>query len=161
MNFTGATLIRGTQQQVWDVLLDPEALRQCLPGCKRFEEVSPGTYEATVTLGIAAVKGSYNGRVTIGERDEPSSYKLSVEGTGSNGTIRGTGSITLVPTPDGTSVQWAADAQIGGPIANVGQRLIGGVSKVVAGEFFKCMERQLGQSSAVAAAAAAEKAEGA
>ncbi len=159
MNFTGATLIRAPQQRVWDILLDPEALHHCLPGCKRFEEVGPGAYEVTVTLGIAAVKGTYNGRVTIGERDEPNSYKISVEGSGSNGTIRGAGSITLVPTAEGTSVQWAADAQIGGPIANVGQRLIGGVAKVVAGEFFKCMERQLEQSSAIAATA--EKAEGA
>lgn len=159
MNFTGTTLIRAPQQQVWNVLLDPDALHNCLPGCKRFEEIAPDTYEATVTLGIAAVKGTYNGKVTIGERDEPSSYKLSVEGSGSNGTIRGTGSITLVATAEGTSVHWAADAQIGGPIANVGQRLIGGVAKVVAGEFFKCMERQLGQQSAVAGTV--DRAEGA
>ena len=144
MNFTGSTLIRAPQQQVWSLLLDPKALGNCLPGCKSFEEVAPDTYEATVTLGVAAVKGSYKGRVVIGERDEPNGYKLTVEGSGSNGTIRGTGSVTLVPTDEGTSVQWAADAQIGGPIANVGQRLIGGVAKVVAGEFFKCMQRQLG-----------------
>lgn len=161
MNFTGTTLIRAPQQQVWSVLLSPDALRDCLPGCRRFEEVGPDTYEATVTLGIAAVKGTYNGRVTIGERDEPNSYKLNIEGSGSSGTIRGSGSMTLVPTAEGTNVQWTADAQIGGPIASVGQRLLGGVAKVVAGEFFKCMERQLSGSQSAAAAAGAETEEGA
>ena len=157
MNFTGTTLIRAPQQQVWDVLLSPQALQACLPGCKRFEEIAPGTYEATVTLGIAAVKGTYSGRVTMGERDEPNSYKLEVEGRGSNATIRGTGTIRLAPAADGTTVEWTTEAQIGGPIASVGQRLLGGVAKVVAGEFFKCMERQL--SRPPTGAAAAEKTE--
>jgi carbon monoxide dehydrogenase subunit G len=159
LNFTGTTLIRAPQQQVWDVLLSPEALHACLPGCKRFEEIVPDTYEATVTLGIAAVKGTYNGRVTITERDEPNSYKLNIEGSGTNATVRGTGSISLAPTADGTNVQWTTEAQVGGPIASVGQRLLSGVAKVVAGEFFKCMERRLSQPEA--ANASAEMAEGA
>ena len=153
MNFTGSTLVRAPQQQVWDVLLSPAALRACLPGCKRFEEVGPGEYEATVTLGIAAVKGTYNGRMVIAERQEPDGYSLNVEGNGSNGTVRGAGSIRLVPTADGTTVQWTADAQIGGPIASVGQRLLGGVAKVVATDFFKRMERELSQSTTAGAVA--------
>lgn len=131
---------------MWRALLDPQALAQCLPGCQKLDEVAPDTYEAVVTMGIAAVKGTYNGKVRISDRNEPNQYTLSLEGSGSTGTVRGSGTIALSPAADGTSVHWAADAQIGGPIASVGQRLIGGVAKMIAGDFFKCMDARLAQA---------------
>ncbi len=148
MNFSGEALLHAAPEQVWSALLDPTALQQCLPGCQSLEPIGPDQYEATVTLGIAAVKGSYKGRVQITDKEEPTRYVLQVEGSGSTGTVNGTGTMVLTPTSEGTSVQWSADAQIGGPIASVGQRLIGGVAKLIAGDFFKCMDRQLAESVA-------------
>jgi carbon monoxide dehydrogenase subunit G len=130
--------------------MDPRALARCLPGCQRFEEVAPDVFEASVTLGIAVVKGTYNGKVQISEREEPNRYRLSLEGSGTSGSVRGSGTLTLSPVADGTSVHWEADVQIGGPIASVGQRLLPGVTKMVAGEFFKCMDGHLMQAQASA-----------
>lgn len=148
MNFTGEVTLHAPQGQVWHALLDPSALQTCLPGCQSLEETGPDVYQATVTLGIAAVKGTYKGQVRIADKEEPTRYALHIEGTGNQGTVRGTGTMTLAPTAEGTSVRWSAEVQIGGPIASVGQRLIGGVTKLVAGDFFKCMDRRLTEGAA-------------
>ena len=145
MNFSGDALLHAPQKQVWLALLDPAALAHCLPGCESLEEVGPDTYHAAVSLGLEAVKGKYSGQVKISDRDEPNCYTLALEGTGSSGTVRGTSTISLAPVVEGTSVHWTADVQIGGPIASVGQRLFGGVTKLVAGDFFKCMDAHLAQ----------------
>ncbi|MSQ23972.1 MAG: hypothetical protein EXR58_05415 [Chloroflexi bacterium] len=145
MNFAGDSLLHAPQQRVWDALLDPEVLAKCLPGCERLETTGPDTYSAVVSLGLAAVKGTYTGQVKISEKREPDQYVMAVEGTGSSGTVKGTATMTLSATTEGTSVHWNADVQIGGPIAGVGQRLFGGVSKLVAGEFFKKMDQHLTQ----------------
>jgi carbon monoxide dehydrogenase subunit G len=99
-------------------------------------------------MGVAAVKGTYEGHVQITDKDKPSRYGLALEASGSSGTVRGTGSVELDETQDGTSIRWTADAQVSGAIASVGQRLIGGVARMVADEFFKCIERQIGETSA-------------
>jgi hypothetical protein len=147
LNFAGDAVLHAPQADVWRALLDPAALAHCLPGCQRLDEVGPDTYEAVVTMGIAAVKGTYTGTVRISDREEPNRYTLSLEGAGSTGTVRGSGTIALSPSSEGTAIRWTADAQIGGPIASVGQRLIGGVAKLVAGDFFKCMDAQLAKGS--------------
>ena len=119
-----------------------------MPGCERFDVIAPDTFEAVVSLGIASVKGRYSGQVRITERDEPNQYTLSVEGSGSSGTVRGTGTIALAPAPDGTAIHWSADVQMGGPIASLGQRLFGGVTKLVASDFFKSMDGWIAQKPA-------------
>lgn len=143
MNFAGDAVLHVPQLDAWRALLNPAALAHCLPGCQRLDEVEPDTYEAVVTMGIAAVKGTYTGKMRISDREEPNRYTLTLEGSGSTGTVRGSGTIALSPAPDGTAVHWTAEAQVGGPIASVGQRLIGGVAKLIAGDFFKCMDAQL------------------
>ena len=148
MNFSGEALLHAPQQQVYDALLDPKSLAHCLPGCEKLDEVAPDVFEAVVSLGIAAVKGKYNGRVSITERQPPNRYAMVVEGSSSTGTVKGTGTIALSEAVDGTKVDWNADVQIGGPIASVGQRLFGGITKLVAGDFFKCMDGQLAQKTA-------------
>jgi carbon monoxide dehydrogenase subunit G len=145
LNFSGDALLHAPQQAVWEALLDPAALAHCLPGCESLDEIGPDTYRAVVSLGIAAVKGKYTGQVQITDRNEPTSYRLVIEGQGSNGTVKGSGTMTLSSAADGTTVNWSADVQIGGPIASVGQRLFGGVTKLVAGDFFKCMDAQIAQ----------------
>ena len=150
LNFAGDSLLHAPQDQVWEALLDPAALAGCLPGCQRFEEIAPDAYEAAVTLGIAVVKGTYIGHVQISDREAPNRYTLTLEGAGTTGTVKGSATIALSPAAEGTSVHWSADVQVGGPIASVGQRLLPGVTKLVAGEFFKCMDARLAQVGASA-----------
>lgn len=147
MNFAGDSLLHAPQDRVYAALLDPAALRGCIPGCQKLEEIEPDTFEASVTLGIAVVKGTYTGKVRVSEREEPNRFKLSLEGSGTSGSVKGAATMTLTPAAAGTSVHWEADVQIGGPIASVGQRLLPGVSKMIAGDFFKCMDSHLASST--------------
>ena len=101
-------------------------------------------YEATVKVGIAAVKGTYKGTLTITDKREPTHYKIILEGSGGSGFMRGEGTIDLEADGDATRVKWTGDMQIGGLIAGVGQRMLGGVGKMLIGQFFKCLEQRLG-----------------
>src|SRR6476620_10603741 len=85
------------RDKVWRFLLDPEVLKASLPGCERLEEVGPDEYEATMTIGIAMIKGKYDGKVKITDKDEPHSYKMAVEGRGPQGQVEGVGTIELEP----------------------------------------------------------------
>jgi hypothetical protein len=129
---------------VWDLLIDPEALKHCMPGCQRFEAVGADEYEVTLEVGIAAVKGTYKGKARMAEKDPPHRYKLIVEGAGRPGFVKGEGVLTLEEDGNETVVGVEGDAQVGGLIASVGQRLIGGVSKQMMGQFFNCLQGQLG-----------------
>ncbi len=140
-------------QQVWNLLLDPSVLSRLLPGVEKFDSVGPDRYEVVVKLGVGAVRGTYNGKVEIAEQKPPSSYRLRGEGKGAPGWAKGDVLFSLIPENGGTRVNAKADAQIGGAIAGVGQRMIEGVAKSMAREFFAAVERELsGQKVQVTAA---------
>ncbi|HEY3189791.1 MAG TPA: carbon monoxide dehydrogenase subunit G, partial [Solirubrobacteraceae bacterium] len=100
-------------------------------------------YKATMKIGVAAVKGTFEGKVKLSDQKPPESYKLSVEGSGAPGFIRGETVITLSDAGGGTRVSFNADVQVGGLIAGVGQRMLGGVSKMMADQFFNRMSQLL------------------
>lgn len=131
------------RQRLWDLLLTPEELQQCLPGCERLARVGPDTYEAALTVGAAAVKGTYTGRLQILDQDPPSRCRLRIEGTGTSGFIRGEAVLLLTEDPTGTTLAIEADAQVGGLIASVGQRMLAGVGRMLLGEFIKRVEAHL------------------
>jgi carbon monoxide dehydrogenase subunit G len=134
----GEAQIAAPRSRVWATLMDPDALQRCLPGCQRFEPVAPDEWEATMTVGLAAIKGTYAGRVRIGERQPETSYRLSVEGSGAGNRIRGSGVITLADGPHGgTLARYEGDAQVLGPLAAVGQRLMQPAAKLLAEQFFR------------------------
>ncbi|MBI3961323.1 MAG: carbon monoxide dehydrogenase subunit G [Deinococcus sp.] len=148
MNLSGTYVVKADQKMVWHTLLDPDALQHCLPGCQELVVQGPDQYQATLHIGIAAMKGTYTGKVQITERQELTRYKLLVEGTGSGGRVRGEGLLELAPAgPEGTKISYRGDAQVFGPIAAVGQRLLSGAARLLIGQFFKCLERQLGGGS--------------
>jgi carbon monoxide dehydrogenase subunit G len=121
-------------------LLDADALRQCLPGCQQFVEVGPNQWEATLSVGLAGIRGTYKGKVGITEPQPETAYRLSVEGSGSGNRIRGSAQITLSDTDDGgTLVDYDGDAQIAGTLAAVGQRLFEPAARMMADQFFRCM----------------------
>ena len=136
MKIEGSHEIPAPRQQVWDAFLDPARLRQAMPGCEKLEAVGDDEYKATMKIGIAAVKGTFEGKVKLSDKKEPDSYRMAVEGSGGPGFVRGEAAISLVEVPGGTRVDYNADVQVGGLIAGVGQRLLGGVSKMMADQFF-------------------------
>lgn len=131
------------RQRLWELLLSPEELRQCLPGCERLTQVGPDTYEATLTIGAAAVKGTYTGLLQILDQEPPSRCRILVEGTGTTGFVRGEAVVLLSEEPAGTALTIDADAQVGGVIASVGQRMLAGVGRMLLGEFVKRVEGRL------------------
>jgi carbon monoxide dehydrogenase subunit G len=139
MKIEGSHDIPAPRQKVWEAFLDPAILRQAIPGCERLDAVGDDEYKATLKIGVAAVKGTFEGKVKISDQQPPDSYRLAVEGSGGPGFVRGSTLITLSDIEGGTRVAYSADVQVGGLIAGVGQRMLGGVSKMMAEKFFGAM----------------------
>lgn len=139
MKLEGSYDIPVARDRVWAAFLDPEVLRQAIPGCEKLEAAGNGEYKATMKIGVAAVKGTFEGKVRLFDLKEPESYKMAVEGSGGPGFIRGETQISLADAGGGTKVSYTADVQVGGLIAGVGQRMLGGVSKMMADQFFNKM----------------------
>jgi uncharacterized protein len=149
MKLEGSYDIPAPRDRVWAAFLDPEVLRQAIPGCEKLEALGNDEYKATMKVGVAAVKGTFEGKVRLSDKKPPESYKMSVEGNGAPGFIRGDTVITLSDGDGGgTRVSYTADMQVGGLIAGVGQRMLGGVSKMMADQFFTRMGQLLTQGSA-------------
>lgn len=144
MKIDGSYTFKIPRQKVWDVLLNPEIMAQCMPGCEGLTEVGADQYEATMKIGIAAVKGAYKGKVAIKDKQPPSHYVLSAEGSGGPGFIHGDMAIDLEEKNGETVLKYSAEAKVGGLIAAVGQRMLGGIAKMVVDQFFKKVENFLG-----------------
>jgi hypothetical protein len=147
MKIEGSYDIPAARQRVWDAFLDPERLRQAIPGCERLEAVGDDEYKATMKIGVAAVKGTFEGKVKLADKQPPQRYRMTVEGSGGPGFIRGEAVMTLADGLDGgTTISYTADVQVGGLIAGVGQRMLGGVSKMMADQFFTRMTEIVAKS---------------
>jgi uncharacterized protein len=147
MKIEGAHDVPAPRQKVWDAFLNPEQLRQAIPGCEKLEALGNDEFKATMKIGVGAVKGTFEGKVKLTEKNPPNSYRMAVEGSGGPGFMRGEALISLSDIEGGTRVSYTADVQVGGLIAGVGQRMLGGVSKMMADQFFGRMS-QLLQASA-------------
>lgn len=128
---------------VWNLLINPEVVASCLPGCDRLEPIGEDRYRAALTLAVAAISGQYSGTVAIVDKRPPHSYRLAVEGSGNSGFVKGEATVELAEQPDKTTtVHVRGQAQVGGLIARVGQRLLGGVSKMMMDRFFACLQQK-------------------
>src|SRR5438093_4946310 len=143
MKLEGSYEVPAPRQTVWDAFLDPARLKQAIPGCEKLEAIGPDEYKATMKVGVGGVKGTFEGKVRLTEKKPPESYKMAVEGSGGPGFIRGETLIKLSDADNGTRVAYSADVQVGGLIASVGQRMLGGVSKMLADKFFRKMSELL------------------
>jgi uncharacterized protein len=148
MKLEGTYTFNAPRDVVYKLLLDPAALKACMPGCERLEETAPDVFEATMKVGVASVKGTFTGKVQMKERTPPSAFTMLVEGSGPAGFMKGEGHVELGDQGSTTEVKYSGEAQVGGLIAGVGQRMIGGVAKMLIGQFFKMMEERLGKGGA-------------
>lgn len=140
MKFEGKYTFKAPREKVWQVLLDPKILAQCMPGCEDLKEIGPDQYEANVKVGIAAVKGTYKAKISIKDKQPPNHYVLSGQGSGGPGFMQGDMVIDLEQEGGETLLKFSTDAKVGGLIAGVGQRMIGGIAKMMIDQFFKKME---------------------
>src|SRR5262245_47212830 len=143
MDITGSYAFNAPPDRVWDLLMDPIVLMSCIPGCQAFEPQGGDRYRVVMTVGLAAIHGTYNGTVLLTDKIEPVSYRLVVEGEGRGGFVKGNSAIALRADGETTIVDITATVQTGGPIARVGQRLISGVAKMMMEKFFACLQGKL------------------
>ena len=124
-------------------MLSASALRGCIPGCESFEMTGEGSYRVAMNVGMGAVRGRYQATVELSEVNSPESFRMTVQGKGSAGTIKGDGLVRLTEVDGATEVEVDGQVQVSGVIARVGQRLLSGVSKSLLGRFFDCMTEKV------------------
>jgi carbon monoxide dehydrogenase subunit G len=138
VKISGADVIDQPVDKVWDALLDPRVLVATIPGCERLEATGDHAYAMTVTAGVAAIKGTYDGSCALSDLEPHRSLVMRLSGSGAPGTIDATVTVAFSePAPGQTQVAYDADAVVGGMVGGVGQRMLTSVSKRMAGEFFR------------------------
>lgn len=161
MDFSGEYRIPAPRQAVWDALNDPEILKRCIPGCESLEKEGDNVLKASVRMRIGPVSARFGGKVTLSEIDPPNGYRISGEGQGgAAGFAKGGAVVKLTDDGGATVLNYTADAQVGGKIAQVGARLIDGTAKKLADEFFGKFAEVVGAGAAPAAGADSPAAEG-
>jgi len=148
MKIEGSADILAPRERVWAAFLDPDILAQALPGCEKLEAIGPNEYKATMKVGVAAIKGTFEGKVKLSDLEPPNRYRMAVEGSGGPGFVRGDAGMQLSDVDGGTKVSYDADVQVGGLIASVGQRMLGGVTKMMLDQFFTRMTELLASKPA-------------
>jgi carbon monoxide dehydrogenase subunit G len=162
MKISGATTLTASPAEVWDAFHDPDVLARTLPGCESLEPVGEDRYRLTLTAGVAAIRGRYDGEVALSEQQPPDAFLLRAWGAGVPGTVSADVRVRLAPGAEGgTQLAYDADAVVGGPIGGVGQRMLAGVSKKLAGQFFANVDDAIGGVGRAAAPAAGGVAAGA
>jgi hypothetical protein len=142
----GTRRLAVSQQQAWDALNDPEVLKACIPGCDKVEATGENQYAIGMAVKIGPVAARFNGKIMLNDVMPPNSYTLNFEGQGGPaGFGKGSAKVLLAPPEEGAGcvLNYSASAQVGGKIAQVGQRLIDGVAKSMAEDFFKRFEGEM------------------
>ena len=138
MTMNGEVQLAAPTQTVWEKLNDVATLKACIPGCESLEKTSDNEMEAVATVKIGPVKAKFKGKVTLSDLDPPNGYKISGQGDGGvAGFAKGGATVKLTPKDGGTLLAYDVEAQIGGKLAQLGQRLVNGAAKKVADDFFQ------------------------
>lgn len=146
MQMNGTRQLVATADQAWQALNDPEMLKACIPGCDKFEAVTDRQYAMGVSIRIGPVSAKFSGTVTLDEVVPPSSYVIHFEAQGGvAGFGKGSSKVQLVPNDQGVELQYQVESQVGGKLAQVGQRLIDVAAKSLAEDFFKRFEAKLAE----------------
>jgi hypothetical protein len=143
MDIAGTYTFSAPLDRVWTLLMDPQVISTCIPGCEGFEPTGEDRYKARLNVALAAISGSYEGTIVISDKVPGTSYRLTAEGQGRPGFVKGSAAISLREEGTATVVDVQGTVQTGGPVARVGQRLIGGVSKMMMDRFFSCLQGKL------------------
>jgi uncharacterized protein len=143
MKLQGAALLSAPRELVWQSLTDTAFLAKCLPGAQELTPDGPGRYKVSMKMGIAAFSGKFEGAVHLADQHCPESFKMSVEGRGAAGFMKGEGTLTLREKGGQTEVQYNGKAQVGGVIASVGSRMIEAAAKKIVQQFFDAAAAEL------------------
>jgi carbon monoxide dehydrogenase subunit G len=142
MNLEGSHTINAPRARVYESLVDPQVLQQCIPGCENLERTSEGIYAMKIRARVGPIKGLFNGTVRMEDLREPEHYRLVVEGKGTTGFLKGSGDLDLEDEGDTTVIGYTGEMQVGGMIASVGQRMVLSAARMMASKFFSALEEQ-------------------
>jgi uncharacterized protein len=148
VTMAGEVQLSAPRETVWAKLNDAEVLKACIPGCEELNKVSDTEFQAVATTKIGPVKAKFKGRVHLTDLDPPNGYKISGEGEGGvAGFAKGGATVVLTPKDGGTLLAYNVEAQIGGKLAQLGQRLVVGAAKKLADDFFAKFASVVGTAS--------------
>jgi uncharacterized protein len=143
MEISGTYRFNATPDVVWAVLMDPTIISMCIPGCDALEPAGENRFRARLTVALTAIVGTYDGTVEVSDLVAGSSYRLTAEGRGKQGFVKGSSLVSLHADGAATIVYVTSTVRTGGTIARLGQRLVGSVSKVMMDRFFGCLQSKI------------------
>jgi carbon monoxide dehydrogenase subunit G len=144
MKIEGQFALHGASTEaVWGFLTDAHRIAECLPGCQKLEQTEDGSYDLQMQFGVGPISGVFNGSIRLFDLQPTSQYKITVNGSGKPGFVKGEGTVQLAPDDTGTLLRYSGDVSAGGPIASLGQRMISGAARLVIDKFFKCVSSKL------------------
>jgi uncharacterized protein len=147
LTMTGEVDLAASQQVVWEKLNDPEVLKACIPGCESLEKTADNELQAVAKIKIGPVSATFRGKVELTDLNPPHGYTISGEGQGGiAGFAKGAAKVDLAPIEGGTRMSYAVEAQVGGKIAQLGARLIDGVAKRMADQFFERFAEKINEA---------------
>ena len=159
MKLEGEHHFKSNRAEVWGALQDPQILANALPGVKRLEVDGPDRYKVTVTVGVGAVKGAYDGVFALTDKRDLESCRVTADASGPPGSVSATAAMTLGDAADGgTVLAYDADAKVTGPLAGIGQRMVASAAKKTTKEFLEAIDRELAGVGAAAAPASPQTA---
>jgi carbon monoxide dehydrogenase subunit G len=138
MEITQTRLVPASPERVWEALNDPEVLKACVPGCETFERTGENAYRATVAAKVGPVAARFTGKLELADVAPPTGYTLKFEGQGgAAGFANGSARVELTPADGGhTALSYAVKAQVGGKLAQIGNRLVDAAAAKLADDFF-------------------------
>jgi len=146
VEINGDYKLKAPPELVWSKIMDREILEKALPGCEKLLQISPEEYEATLKIGVASIKGTYNGILRLTEVQKPFHYILSIEGGGTHSHLNGQAVFDFEEFDAGnklyTLVKYKGVVHIGGKLADIGTRMLSPLAKLLIGNFFKSIEKQ-------------------
>jgi uncharacterized protein len=146
MVMNGEVQLSAPREQVWAKLNDAEALKASIPGCETLEKLSDTEFQAVATNKVGPVKARFKGKVRLSDLDPPNGYRISGEGDGGvAGFAKGGATVALSEKDGGTLLTYNVEAQVGGKLAQLGQRLVNGAAKKLADQFFAKFAAQFAQ----------------
>jgi len=151
MKVAGDYMFDAPQRVVWDGLQDPAVLKATLPGCDHLDLVGENEYDAVLNIKIGPVQGKFKGKVKLEDIDEPNSYTMKISGQGAPGFVKATAGVSLSSVGDQTKMAYDSDAQVGGRIASVGQRLLDSSAKAIIKQSLEALNENMKVRAAAAA----------
>ena len=143
MNIEGTYTFAAPREVVWPMMLDPEVLAKAMPGCEKLEQTDENSYSGILNIRVGPVQGRFNGTIVLSDINAPEGYTLVLKGNGAPGFVNGTGAMEIIDEGDSCTVKYTGDAQVGGRLAGVGQRLLETSARAIVRQSLEAIEQQV------------------